>query len=180
MGRVTGVDSSVGGGVNEQGVNASGEAKVFAVQISEFESASAKGGSYNWSSGIVDIDATDTVLLLKNTSQTPLKIESITIWNGSVASEYQVHIPTTEVASPVGTAVTATNLNTGSTKAADATAFTDETTNVQGNIVFTPMLAVDSNISINTVGLQLAQNQSVAVDVVAETTESGVTIRGHY
>lgn len=178
MGKLIGSDPD-GAGLQEQKVNTNGEALVASVSQALFESASEKGNSYNWSSGIINVDTTDTVLLLKNTSDIPLHVESITIWNGSVASQYQIHLPTTEV-TPTGTTVTGTNLNTGNANVADASAKSDETNNTQGGLIFTPMLAVDANITINTVGLILAKNKSVGIDVVAETTESGVTIRAHY
>ena len=166
-------------GVNEQKVNSNGEALVAAVTETLFESSSEKGKSFNWSSGIIDIDIGDTVLLVKNTSDIPLHIESITINNGSVASQYQIHLPTTEV-TPTGTTVTGTNLNTGRAEVADALAKSDETDNTQGPIIFHPMLGVDDDKTVDTVGLILAKNKSVAIDVVSETSESGVTIRAHY
>ena len=178
MGRLTGTDPD-GGGINEQKVKKSGEALVAAVTEGLFEKSSEEGKSFNWSSKIIDIDAGDTVLLLKNTSDIPLHIESIAINNGSVASQYVVHLPTTEV-TPTGTTVTGTNLNTGKSEVAGASARSDETDNTQGIVIFHPMIGVDRNKTINTVGLILAKNKSVAIDVIAETTESGVTIRAHY
>ena len=41
-------------------------------------------------------------------------------------------------------------------------------------------LAVDRNTTINTGGLILGKNKSVAVDVVEATTEASVTVVGHY
>lgn len=178
MSRIQGTDPK-GAGIQEQKVNANGEALVAAVAESLFERSSEDGKSYNWSSGIINIDAADTVLLLKNTSDIPLHVESITINNGSTASQYQVHLPTTEV-TPTGTTVSPTNLNTGKSDVADATSRSDETNNSQGALIFTPMLAADENETINTVGLILAKNKSVGIDVVETTTEAGVTIRAHY
>lgn len=169
-----------GAGQNEQKVNNEGQALVFAVVEDELEHQSeANGLSYNWSSDTIDIDAGDTVLLIKNTSDNHLHIESISIANGSVASEYTVHLPTTEV-TVTGTTVTGTNLNTASANVADASSASDETNNTQGNVVFTRFMAVDSNEIINTRGLILGKNKSVAVDVVADTSESAVTIRGFF
>ena len=179
MSRLTGKDPDTAN-INEQGVNSSGQALTFSVGITEFEDASKSAKAFNWSSGIIDIDAGDTVLLVKNTSSEPLKIESVTIWNGSIASEYRVHLPTTEVETPTGTAVVGTNLKVGDSAAADAIAKSDETTNTEGSVVFTPMMGVDSNLTINTVGLHLSQNKSVAINVIEDTSESGVSIRGHY
>lgn len=178
MANLVGVDPK-GAGKNEQKVNAKGQALVAATSSTDFEDSSEDGKAFNWSSGIIDIDATDTVLLIKNTSNSPLKIESVSMWNGSVASQYQIHLPTTEV-TPTGTVVAATVLNTGKVGSPDVTAKSDETNNSQGAVLFTPMLAVDSNLTINTVGLTLAKNKSIAVDVVEDTSESGVTIRAHY
>lgn len=161
-------------------VNKEQQLVVKAITQSELEHESEQNGAgYNWSSGTIDIDAADTVLLVKNTSDTPLHIECIKISNGALASEYTIHLPTTEV-TPTGTAVTGTNLNTGSSKVADADAKSDETNNSQGNIIKTVYLAVDSEHPEETPGLILAKNKSVAVDVVANTAESAVTIIGHY
>lgn len=179
MTRISGTDPK-GSGVNEQKVNSKGEALAFAVVEDELEAVSEKDGlAFNWSSGSVDVDGTDTVLLLKNTSDKNLHIESISIANGSVASEYTIHLPTTEV-TVTGVTVTGTNLNTASSNVADASAASDETNNSQGDIVFTRFLAVDSESKINTRGLILGKNKSVAIDVVADTSESAVTIRGFY
>ncbi len=160
-------------------VNSANQLVVKAVDETLFESASEQGQTYNWSSGLVDIDANDTVLLVKNMSDVALHIESISIANGSVASEYTVHLPTAEV-TVTGTTVTGTNLNTASANVADVSAASDETNNTQGNVVFTRFMAVDTNEKITTAGLILGKNKSVAVDVVADTAESAVTIRAHY
>jgi len=178
MARLQGTDPD-GGGINEQKVTKKGEALVKAIVETDFESSSEDGLAFNWSSGIINIDSGDTVLLLKNLSDTPLHIESIAINNGSTASQYQVHLPTTEVTA-TGTAVSGTILNTGKSGSPDATAKSDETDNTQGDIIFTPMMAVDSDRTINTVGLILGKNKSVGIDVVETTTEAGVTIRAHY
>ena len=162
-------------------VNEEQELVVKAVTISEFEQESQdNGNAYNWSSGIIDVDAgADTVLLVKNTSDNPLFIESISIANGALASAYTVHLPTIEV-TPAGTTVTGTNLNTASSNVAEATSKSKETNNTQGNIIFTRFMAVDRDEKIETRGLILAKNKSVGVDVTEDTAESAVTIRGHY
>lgn len=164
-------------------VNSDNQLVVKAVAETLFESASENGLTYNWSSDLVNIDADDTVLLVKNMSDVALHIESISIANGSVASEYTVHLPATEVtvtAGGGGAVVTGTNLNTASSNVADVSAASDETNNTQGNVVFTRFMAVDTNEKITTAGLILGKNKSVAVDVVEDTAESAVTIRAHY
>jgi len=170
-----------GAGTNQMHVNTEGEATVFAVTEEELEHVSEHDGlAFNWSSGTVDIDAADTVLLVKNTSTThELHIETIEIDNGSVASEYDIHVPTTEV-TPTGTTVTGFNLNTARSEVAEASAKSDETNNTQGTIIATRYMSVDENTSVDVRGLILGTNKSVAVDVVANTSESAVTIIGLY
>ncbi len=168
------------GSGNRAQVSAENQLSVAAVTVSELEHESeAHGTSYRWSTDIVSVDANDTVFLLKNTSDTHLHVDSVSIANGSTASEYTIHLPTTEV-TPTGATVTGTNLNTSSSNVADADAKADETNNTQGNVIGTVWLAVDRNQNIPTPGLILGKNKSIAVDVVATVTETAVTISGHY
>jgi len=162
-------------------VNKEGQLTVNAITEKSIEHESEENGSaYNWSSDLVDVAAANgTVLLIKNTSDTNLHIECIKVANGSTASEYTIHLPTTEV-TVTGTTITGTNLNTTSANVAEATAAADETNNSQGNVLATMFLAVDSNDTFETPGLIIGKNKSVAVDVVVDTTESAVTIIGHY
>jgi len=161
-------------------VNSEQQLTVAAVTQGELEHESEENGQgYNWSTDLVNIDANDTVLLVKNTSDTPLHVECIKIANGSTASEFTVHLPTTEV-TVTGTTVTGTNLNTAKTNVAEASVASDETNNSQGNVIGTVWLAVDASKDIETPGLILGKNKSVAVDVVEATTEVAATIIGHY
>ena len=178
--RLEGTDPS-GSGINEQKVNKEGQALSFSVTQSEIEHESEQGGSaYNWHSLKVDIDAADTVLLLKNTSDTHLHIERIWISNGGLAAEYQIHLPTTEVTPTGGTLVTGTNINTTSSNVADAVARSDETNNVQGNILHIVFMATNVTVGIQIPGLILGKNKSVGIDVVDNVVESAATITGHY
>ena len=168
------------GSGNKAQVNAENQLVVAAIIAREIEHESQENGvAYNWSSDLVNIDANDTVLLVKNTSDAALHIECVKIANGSTASEFTVHLPTTEV-TVTGVTVTGTNLNTSSSNVANATSASDETNNSQGNVLETIFLAVDSNNSFETPGLILGKNKSVAVDVVEATTEVAVSIIGHY
>ncbi len=136
--------------------------------------------AFSWCSKKVNVAAGgDTVLLIKNTSSTPLHIECIKIDNGSLASEYVIHLPTTEV-TPTGTTVTGVCWNTVKPTVAGANAKSLETNNSQGDVLDNPFLPVDSKTIYETPGLIIGENKSVAVDVVENTTESSVTIIGHY
>ena len=174
-----------GAGVNEQKVNGEGQALTFAVTQSELEHESEQNGSgYTWASDVINAGAAnDTTLLVKNTSDVHLHIDSIFISCGSVSSEYTIHIPTVEVtvtAGSGGAVVTGRNLNTASSNVADASAASNESNNSQGNVINTVFLAVDRSKLFLTPGLILGKNKSLGVDTVADTTEAAVTITGHY
>ena len=173
------IEDGKGGGKRAE-VNEENQLVVASVSQSELEHESEENGAgFNWSSDIVDVAGNGTVLLVKNTSDTELHIECVKISNGSLASEYTVHLPTTEV-TVTGTTVTGTNLNTSSSNVADASAASNESNNSQGNVIGTIFAAVDSNHSVEVPGLILGKNKSIAVDVVENTTESAVSIIGHY
>ena len=71
-------------GINRQGVNDEGQAFNAATIETEIEHVSQRHSQgFSWSSGIVDIDAADTVLLVKNTSDGELHIDYYEINNGS-------------------------------------------------------------------------------------------------
>lgn len=177
--RLTGIGPG-GGTPNEQKVLTGGEALTFAISESEAEHVSEHDGLlFNWSSGTVDVAAGGTVLLVKNTSSLNLHVEFVDIDNGSLASEYTVHLPTTEV-TVTGTAVTGTGLNSQRPEPAEASAASNETNNAQGNVIRTLFMSADTNRDVNTAGVILAKNKSIAVDVVENTSESAVTIIGFY
>lgn len=177
-----GTSSSGKGGINKAAINSEGEQETFAVSEEEIEHVSeASGLAFNWSSDLVDVAAGDgTVLLVKNTSSTHhLHIEQIDIANGALESEYTVHLPTTEV-TVTGTTVTGTSTNTSKGEVAVAIAASKETNNSQGNVIGTVFMAINSNVAIDVRGIILGTNKSIAVDVVADTAESAVSIVGFY
>ena len=174
--------SPKGGGLNEQKVNSEGQALTSAVVQSEIEHESeANGASYIWATDLVDAAAADaTILLLKNTSDTPLHIDEVRVSSGVTTSEYTIHLPTAEVTLTGGATVTGTNLNTGSSNVAEASAQSNETNNAQGNVIGTVFLAVDRHKDFAFPGLILGKNKSIGVDVVADASEASVEILGHY
>ena len=160
-------------------VNAENQLLVNAITQTELEHESEDNGTaYVWSSDSVNPGADDTVILLKNTSDTNLHIDSIEI-AGSTTSEYTVHLPTSEV-TVTGNTITGTNLNTSSSNVADASAATIETNNSQGDVLRSVFILADNTLRIPLDGVILGKNKSIAVDVVANTTLSSVSITGHY
>jgi len=184
MARLEGTDPD-GSGINEQKVNKDGQATVFAVTQSELEHESEHSGAgYTWASDVINAGSTnDTTLLVKNTSDTHLHIDSVFISCGSVSSEFTIHLPTTEVtvtAGSGGAVVTGVNINTTSSNVADASAASNESNNAQGDVIGTVFLAVDRSQLFLTHGLVIGKNKSIAIDSVEDTTEAAITITGHY
>ena len=120
------------------------------------------------------------MLLVKNTSDTSLHMEYVEIANGATASEYTVHLPTSEVTLSGGSVVTGTNMNTTSSNVADASSRSDEEGNTQGTVIATRWLAVDRNETISLVGFIIGKNKSIAVDIVVTSAETAATFVGHY
>jgi len=138
--------------------------------------------AYSWSSGTQATSNGDTLLLVKNTSATPLHIHSISI---SVDTDTRViiHVPTTVVTTPAGTAITGVNMNFSSSLPAEATAKRDETNNTQGDILWAgEVMAASNPVIVNFDGaIILPKNESIGVDIVlAQTALCDVTIIGHY
>lgn len=172
------------GGLNRQIVDAiDNHLKVTARQEPRIAQESRDNGqSCSWSSGTYDYDAADTVLLIKNTSETQkLYVHSVSM-SGDTDTRVVVHCPTTEVASPTGTAITGSNLNRVSNNVAPATAIRDETTNAQGDIIWAGEIHAATNATVLTYSgmLVIGTNQSIGVDYVTDGTACDVTIMGYY
>jgi len=183
MGRLDGTAPD-GAGVNEQKVNKDGQALVFAVTQNELEHESEHSGAgYVWATNSLDLDVGETLLLVKNTSDSHLHIECVKISNGAAATQFRIHLPTTDVtvvAGSGGAVVTGINLNTASSNVADASAATDETGNSLGDSLRTVFLAINGEHSEDTPGLILGKNKSVAIDCITEPGTAAATIIGHY
>ena len=137
--------------------------------------------SYAWASGTYDPDAGDTILAIKNTSNTK-KLHITKVWvSCDTESRVVIHIPTSQV-TMAGTAITGTNLNTTSANVADADARQDETGNTQGDIVWSgeTQAANDSFLVDFEGALILDRNKTVGVDFVAASTAGDVTMFGYF
>lgn len=182
MSRLEGTDPG-GSGINEQKVNSEGQALTASVVQGELEHESEENGAgYNWNSLKLDLAVGETYLLVKNTSDTDLHIEFIKIANGASATEFTVHLPTTDVTVAGGAVVTGTNLNTTSSNVADAESRSNESGNAIGtsNLLTTVFLAVNASATIETPGLILGKNKSIAVDAITEPGTAQVNIVGHF
>jgi hypothetical protein len=87
-----------------------GELEVRAITERLLEHASGKGLAYCWSSSDSDIDAGDTRLFIKNTSDKYLVFDYAIINFGNVACKYDFGIGSATTTPAGGTEITATNL----------------------------------------------------------------------
>jgi len=139
-----------------------------------------EGQAYSWTNATYDPDAADTILLVKNTGTQKLHVTKIIIYCDTLTVA-QIQRPTTTVATPTGTAVTGVNLNGSSANAAAATAKADETTNVQGEIIASPIVPAGIPVQIDLDGaVILTTNQSIGVDFVTAATAGIVSIFGYF
>ena len=176
------IEDGKGSGFKAQ-VNTENQLVVSAITASEIEHESEENGAgYNWNSLKLDLAVGETYLLVKNTSETALHIECIKIANGASATEFTVHLPTTDVTVAGGAVVTGTNLNTTSSNVADADSRSNESGNAiaTSNLLTTVFLAINAFATIETPGLILGKNKSIAVDAITEPGTAQVNIVGHY
>lgn len=135
--------------------------------------------AYSWQNVTYDYAAADTILLVKNTDSRALYIQEVA-FSGDTATEVVIHCPS-PVTTPTGTAVTGVNLNRQSAKVALATAIANETTNTLANAIKRSfMLASTDNRILFDGAVVLGQNQSIAVDFVANGGAALVTITGWF
>ena len=169
-----------GGGANpDVKTTKDGKMCTQAVSVSEFEHESGEEGTaFSWCSDSVNIDANDTVLLLKNTNSEGLHMVKCVI-STSTDSEFTIHLPTTEV-TPTGVTVSAVKLNTGKVGAPEVTARSDETNNSQGDVLESFFTLASTRHVIDLTGIILAKNKSIAIDQVADTALASCTFYGHF
>lgn len=162
-------------------VDAKQRHQVKAITLPEFHDASDDGNSYSWTSGTYNYTGVDTILLVKNTSDTlDLHIEGIwlSVDTDTIAA---IHLVTADVTLS-GTTITGTNLNTGSANVAPAEAARDEVNNTQGSLIWdAEIYAVNGPVYIPLEGaVRLTKNKSIGVDYVTTGGACGVTILGFF
>lgn len=138
----------------------------------------SSGQCFTWSAA-KNIDATDTILLVANTSTTKmLYIEQIVV-GSDTATRYTIHSPAYPTLA--GDLTAATNDNRASGNTADALAYADETGNSQANIIHQGMLAASTEIVKHIDGrIVLGYHGCIAVDIVTEPTMATCSIVGYF
>lgn len=147
-----------------------------------FIAAAKNGLAYSWASEVTDIDATDTILLVRNTSSSySLCIEKVVIEAANAATEVEIHCPSDTTTALAGTAVTGVSLNRAYDKTCEALAKADETALSQGAIVDRTYVYANTIKEIDYSGvIELDTNKSIGIDVKAETTAVMAVIWGFF
>lgn len=150
-----------------------------AVVVTEMGNHSiADADAYSWTAS-ADINATDSILWLRNDNTTKkLAIECIHV-SSDAAGSWFVYCPAN--VTPDGTTVTGVNLNRSSSKVALATCKRDNTTTTLANyIYYGHSLAADTKTFSFHGALILGYLDCVAVDITTEPALAQCTIFGYY
>lgn len=142
------------------------------------------GDAYRITALSADIDAGDTVLLVKNTGTRNFRVSKIIINGGNAASLYDIHFQDTATTAPAGTAVVPVAMNGRKDNGAGATDLNckaDETGySSQGTILEEAAVPAATRVEIDMDDFVLGTNQAVAVDQVTESTSGGATLVGYF
>ncbi len=178
------------GNGNTAGVNSKHQLLTRAIAVSSIHEASLLGDAYSWSAVSANIDTTDCMLLVANTSQTRKLVIDHCYVRGDIAGNINLKVCSVAGLTLAGTAVVGTNLNTGSANIAPASAWADETASPATTIVqvvyqhlcvnaqgtTSPMIRVDFDGAI-----VLAYNTAFGIDTILEPAAGfEASVYGYY
>jgi hypothetical protein len=160
-------------------VNDHNMARVYAMVESEISHMSENHGkSFSWQH-YYNYAAGDTILWLRNDSQTENLIIDEFVFCSDAVTQIIVHFP--EDTTQAGTAVTGVNMNRKSGNVAAATAIGDETGNTQGEILGSAFIPANMAANFKLQGaVVLGYLDEVAVDFVTVGTMGIANFRGYY
>jgi len=156
-----------------------GELEVRAIVETELEHASANGRAYAWRSENSDIDAGDTRLFIKNTSDKFLIMSYAIFTPANVVCTYDIGIGSATT-TPTGTAVVATNIN-GIVSVSEAyEAYDDETAVADATPISSVTTPTTGSYRVELDGFILGKNQYLQINQETESTSGRVTVFGHF
>lgn len=156
-----------------------GELEVRAITETELEHASAFGRAYAWRSSNSDIDAGDTRLFVKNTSDKYLILSYAIFEPSNVVCSYDIGIGN-DTTTPTGTVVTGTNINGTVTVAESYLAYDDETAVADATPIVSYTVNTTESLRAELDGFILGKNQYIQINQETESTSGRVTLFGHY
>lgn len=164
----------------EAEVNEEQELVVRSIVESELEHASSLGNAYTWDSTELDIDAGDTMLYVRNDSDTPLICDRLEINGSNVICTWEIGLGTASTA-PAGTTVTGANINTRfASDAPDATSFSDETAVADATVRLRAKTPVSGLVSVNLDGIIITKNHYIQINQETESTSGSVILVAHF
>jgi hypothetical protein len=156
-----------------------GELEVRAISETILEHASSKGEAYAWRSTNSDINAGDTRLFIKNTSDKFLVLSYAEFEPANVVCSYDIGIGA-ETTTPTGTSITGVNLNGTISVSESYEAYDDET--AVSDTVPIKSVTVSTTESYRTEldGFILGKNQYIQINQETESTSGRVSVFGHF
>jgi|TARA_Y100000296_G_scaffold87229_1_gene130770 hypothetical protein len=153
-----------------------------AITETEFEHNSGRGNSWIWQSANVDIDVNDTLIAVRNDTDSFLIWTRMLISPGNVAMHCNIGIgeATTTMA---GTTITGRNPNgefLGKSPASLATAIGDETALADADLIFTAWGSTTETKIIPLDGLVCVKGQYLQVNSELEATSGRIALFGHF
>jgi hypothetical protein len=156
-----------------------GELFVRAIAETELEHASANGRAYAWRSANSDIDAGDTRLFVKNTSDKFLVFSYALFTPANVVCTYDIGFGS-ETTTATGTAITATNLNGTQAISESYVAYDDETAVADATPIVSVTTSTTDSFVLPLDGYILGKNQYIQINQETESTSGRVTLFGHF
>ena len=147
-------------------------------EVAIAEASEKHGDAYAWTAS-ADIDATDSILWLRNDSTTQnLIVDTISV-SSDAAGSWFIYCPVN--ATPDGTTVVGVNLNRASSKLALATCKRDNTTASLANYIFYGHNQAAQTAVVQLRGaVVLGYLDCVAIDITTEPALAQATILGYF
>jgi len=162
-------------------VNDENELVTRSIVESEIEHASINGNAWAWDSLELNIDATDTMLFVQSTSDTPLILDRAVINGSNVVCEWTIHLGTDTTTPAGGTVVAAVNINTGFLgDTAESVARSDETAVADGSVIGRAKTPIDNSIIYPLTGIILRKNHYIQFNQETASDSGSVILYGHY
>lgn len=159
-----------------------GDLIVRAVNETLIKHQSVKGRAFCWPSLDTDIDAGDTRIILRNTSDDFLVLQYALVNPGNVDCIYHVGIGNSTIALSGGTAITAINMNEiTSTTTFDYDAMDDDTAIADATLMFPfkiPDVASSGFVRLPLDGIILGKNMFIQINQETESTSGQISIFG--
>lgn len=154
---------------------------VRSVSQEQIQHESELGTSFTWVSANADINAGDTILIVRNTSDSFLVMTELIAHPGNILCDYSINLGNATTAFTGGSAVTQVNLNrTTSNKTFDHDAHTDEESVADGTDSGHLWVSTVESNSLSLAGIILGKNDFIQINQETESTLGRVVLKGFF